>query len=693
MPQESSIADTPSDATPMTTLTPARTTLALLLLTAACSTSAPRSASSASVRAPAPEEAPLIVVPATEPREQTADQQVQQVLNRLGFGPRPGDVAKVRAMGVDQWIALQLAPHRIEDGAADRIVASYEMLGKPTSELVGMYDQGQMAIRQQQKRAAQQGDSNSKKDLRAEVLQGNPQLREQLRQNQRILGDVQSAKLARAVISDRQLQEVMTDFWENHFTVFAGKGLDRIFIPAYDRDVIRPRALGNFRDLLGAVAKSPAMLFYLDQWQSAADSTHPTLVAARQQRPGARGGAGVRPGAAGKGAGLSMDQIDRIAQNGNLTAEQRKRLEAMTPEQRMQVIQQRAQQAQKGKRGLNENYARELMELHTLGVDGGYTQQDIIEVARALTGWTMNPRLDAEFTFRPEIHDAGQKVVLGHVLPAGRGIEDGEAVLDIVARHPATAHFIALKLATRLVSDAPPAAVVNRAAETFTKTDGNIREVVRTIVTSPEFFSRTAYRSKVKSPFELVASALRAVGAQPDTTMRSAQMVGFLGAPIWGHQAPNGWPETGEAWMNSGAILNRINFGLGLAAGRFPGATLAQWSETEHLRTASREAQVDAVVLAFFGGQASPDTRQILLSGENPLAAKLAATVAPDSASTEVASMTMGGDAPMRGRAGPPAKNGAPRPALARGMGQPVQLNGLAQVVGLAIGAPEFQRR
>jgi uncharacterized protein (DUF1800 family) len=460
-----------------------------------------------------------------------------------------------------------------------------------------MYDQGQLAIRQQQKQQAQQGDSNSKKNIRAELLQNNPQLRDHLRQNQRILGDVQSAKLARAVISDRQLQEVMTDFWENHFTVFAGKGLDRIFIPAYDRDVIRPNALGKFRDLLGAVAKSPAMLFYLDQWQSAADSAHPTLVAARRQ-------------------------------------------------------------AARGKRGLNENYARELMELHTLGVDGGYTQRDIIEVARALTGWTMNPRVAAEFVFRPEIHDAGQKVVLGHVLPAGRGIADGEAVLDIVARHPATAHFIALKLATRFVSDAPPPALVARAAQTFLETGGDIREVVRTIVTSPEFFSRNAYRSKVKSPFELVASALRAVGAQPDTTMRSAQIVGFLGAPIFGHQAPNGWPETGEAWMNSGAILNRINFGLGLAAGHFPGASLAQWSETELLENATRDQQVDAVVLAFFGGQASPDSRQILKSGENPLAAKRAATVNPDNAK-----------------------------------GQQVQLHGLAEVVGLAIGAPEFQRR
>jgi uncharacterized protein (DUF1800 family) len=553
--------------------------------------------------------------------------------------------------------------------------------------LVGMYEQGQMAIRKQQKSVAQQGDTSSKKDIRAEVMQANPQLRTQLRQNQRILGDVQSAKLARAVSSERQLEEVMTDFWENHFTVFAGKGLDRIFIPAFDRDVIRPRALGNFRDLLGAVAKSPAMLFYLDQWQSAADSMHPTLATARPQRGGGR-----RPGVAQRGTGLTMDQIDRITQNGNLTPEQRKRLEAMTPEQRMQVVQQRLKQAP-AKKGLNENYARELMELHTLGVDGGYTQQDIIEVARALTGWTMNPRANAEFVFRPEIHDAGQKVVLGHVLPAGRGIEDGEDVLDILARSPATAHFIAKKLSIRFVSDEPPAALVDRAAQTFLKTNGDIREVVRTIVTSPEFFSRSAYRSKVKSPFELVASALRAVGAQPDTTMRSAQIVGFLGAPIYGHQAPNGWPETGDAWMNSGAILNRINFGLGLAAGRLPGASVSQWSEAERLQGASREQQVDAVVNAFLGGQASPDTREILLKGENPLAAQLAATTSADSSTSSMSSMAMGTEAPIHGREMPPGKNGAPRAVAGRAMGQPVQVTGLAQVVGLAIGAPEFQRR
>ena len=591
------------------------------LIVAACA-SPNRASTSAS--APAPGPTPLVVVAPTEPREQTADQQVQQVVNRLGFGARPGDVARVRALGVDQWIALQLAPDRIDDTAAEAALATYVGRRVPTGELVSMYVQGQQALRRVQRQAAQRGDSGDKRALRAEAMRDDPELRERLRRSQRAVGDVQSAKLARAVVSDRQLQEVMADFWSNHFTVFAGKGLTRLFVPAYDRDVIRPHALGNFRDLVGAVAKSPAMLFYLDQWQSAADSLHPTL--ATTHRPAQR------------------------------------------------------------RRGLNENYARELLELHTLGVDGGYSQQDVVEVARALTGWTMNPRQDAAFLFRAEIHDAGRKTVLGHALAAGRGVEDGEDVLDILARHPRTARFIARKLAVRFVSDEPPAALVERAAGTFLRTNGDIREVVRTIVTSPEFFSRTAYRSKVKSPFELVASALRAVGAQPDTSMRSAQFVAYLGQPIYGHQAPNGWPETGESWMNTGAILNRINFGLALAAGRLPGASVGSWSETDRLRTASREAQVDAVVAAFLGGHVSPDTRQVLFDGENPLLAQLGG-------SADTASMpdTMQDAMPVRDA--PPARNGQPRAAALRGLGQPVRLTGLPQVVGLAIGAPEFQRR
>ena len=629
--------------------------LALVFFAAACSTGAgaPVGSSSRPVGTPAPV-TDAIVVMSSEPREQLPDEQVQQVLNRLSYGARPGDAEKVRAMGVDGWIATQLAPERIDDAAAEQLVAGYETLHESTTDLVETFRQVQQARRREQMQLQAEGDTSSKRDARREAVANDPQLRDLARKAQKIVGDVQSAKLARAVVSERQLDEVMVDFWENHFSVYSGKGQTRLFLASYDRDVIRPHALGKFRDLLEAVAKSPAMLFYLDNWQSAADSLHPTLAAARQQRP--RFG-GFRPG------------IGRVPPRPAGAAQPARRA-----------------------RGLNENYARELMELHTLGVDGGYSQKDVVEVARALTGWTMNPR-DGQFVFRPEVHDAGQKIVLGHTLAAGRGIEDGEDVLDIVARHPSTARFITTKLVRHFVSDSAPPALVNQCAGVFTKTDGNIREIMRCIVTSPEFFSRAAYRAKVKTPFEVVASALRALSAQPDTTARTAQLVARLGQPIFGRQTPDGWPDRGDAWMNTGAILNRINFGLALAAGRVAGASLATWPYTSSLRGASRSQQVDGVLQALLGGQSSPETRSILMSGDNPLIGKLASA---DSSGSDMIDNPVPEDMaalsprPPRAAVG---KNGNPRPNAASPLNRPVSLQGLAQVVGLALGSPEFQRR
>jgi uncharacterized protein (DUF1800 family) len=325
-------------------------------------------------------------------------------------------------------------------------------------------------------------------------------------------------------------------------------------------------------------------------------------------------------------------------------------------------------------RGLNENYGRELLELHTLGVDGGYTQTDVIQVARALTGWTFlpkapaarpaqNPRLaravqqrlpePGVFYFNPLVHDAGEKTVLGVRLRAGRGLEDGEQVLDLVARHPATARHLATKLVRRFVSDEPPMELVDRAAETFTRTDGDIREVVRTIVTSPEFFSSAAFRAKVKTPFEVVVSALRALDAAPDRTPRTAQVVSQLGQPIYGRQTPDGWPDVATEWMGTGAILNRINFGLSVGARRLPGASPLGFPGADALVNAPRAEQVDAVIATFLGGRVSVDTRDILMNGQNPLQSS---TPRDDEGNI------------------PPAR-------------------GLAQLVGLAIGAPEFQRR
>ncbi len=288
--------------------------------------------------------------------------------------------------------------------------------------------------------------------------------------------------------------------------------------------------------------------------------------------------------------------------------------------------------------------------------------------------------------------------MLGHSLDAGRGVEDGEEVLDIVARHPSTARFIATKLCRRFVSDSPPPALVARAAATFTRTDGDIRQVLWTILTSPEFFSRPVYRAKVKSPFELVVSALRAVNAEPDTTQRTAQLIARMGEPIFGHQAPNGYPETGESWMNTGAILNRINFGLAVASHRVPGASLDRWPNARTLMTAPRAVQVDAVVTEILGGGVSPDTRAILTSGDHPLLSAMAATppgVRPGGGAEPSAN---NGELPgdvmtaVAGEGGDMV--GAQQRGRVRGDGgQLPPLQGLAQVVGLALGAPEFQRR
>jgi uncharacterized protein (DUF1800 family) len=592
-------------------------------------------------------------------REQTADQQVQHVLNRLAFGPRPGDAAAVRSLGVDAWIARQLEPQRIPDDATDRFVAQFATLGKSGEALIAQYPPpGAQLAQLARQRSGQITAADSMK------------LREQGRQSYAFLAEIASSRVARAVMSDRQLNEVMVDFWENHFNVFAGKDRTRYFLPEYDAQAIRPYALGNFRDLLGAVAKSPAMLYYLDNWQSVADSGRPTLrqVPAMQRRAAARRAAVV--------------------------AQQRPQL--------AQLMQRR--------RGLNENYARELMELHTLGVDGGYTQQDVIEVARALTGWTLSRGANGgAFLFRADVHDAGAKRILGTDFPAGRGQEEGEAVLDLLARHPATARFIATKLARRFVSDTPPAALVTRAAATFQRTNGDIREVMRTIVTSPEFFATAAYRAKVKSPFELVTSTLRAMNASPDATPRTTQFVSRLGQPIFGHQAPNGYPETGDAWMNTGAILNRINFGLAAASGRVPGIRLADWPAAKTLVALPREQQVDGVIRELLGGAASTDTRQVLLTGTNPFLQARGNEVdslALDDADDDA--MMMGaadGTARRNARAdrrpiaqqqkaaGKEAVKPTKGATLTQAIGTLPPAQGLAQIVGLALGAPEFQRR
>ena len=561
-------------------------------------------------------------------REQTADQQVLHVLNRLAFGARPGDVQAVRQMGVDRWIALQLEPHRITNAAGDAVTSRYRTLGMPLPQLLDEYPPNPVL-----RRLARQGAATMLRDsLRGVSRADSLEFAMMRRKSQRVGQELLSARVARAVVSERQLEEVLTDFWLNHFNVFAGKSASmRHFLVSYERDAIRPHVLGNFRTLLGAVAHSPAMLFYLDNWQSTADSGRPRLLNSR----------------------LAQAVQRRYAQRAPPLA-------GLTPGHRDTLVAQRQQR----RRGLNENYARELLELHTLGVDGGYTQQDVSEAARVLTGWSIQqPNELGAFRFIPALHDAGAKQVLGRSFAARQGEREGEVLLDLLARHPSTARFIAGKLAQRFVSDTPPAALVQRAAATFTRTDGDLREVVRTIVTSEEFFAAGAWRAKVKSPFEVVVSALRATSAAIDTTPRTAALVARLGQGLYQHQAPNGWPETGDGWINTGAILNRINFGMAMASGNVPGVQLQRWPTFVELSPLPRDAQVDGVVRALLGGAVSADMRAILLSGDHPMMGR--ATAQGDGRdSTDIP--------PLRGA----------------GTAQ-----GLAQIVGLAIGSPEFQRR
>ncbi|HLK50339.1 MAG TPA: DUF1800 domain-containing protein [Bryobacteraceae bacterium] len=514
------------------------------------------------------------VEPPSFQKEISKQSRIDQALNRLTFGPRPGDAARVQSTGLKKWIDLQLHPNRIPENpllveklktldslsmSSQELVRNYpapqmvrqivnggipfpsdpdkrmmiqKMVARferrqqtgqepPAPDTSGLLTRDQMKILRtgapQQRLAAFEAIPPDKQnevitELPADVLQAlyvaaPPELRRKFElaagPPQVVARDLAEGKLLRAIYGNRQLEEVLTDFWFNHFNVYLDKGADRYLVTAYERDVIRPRVLGKFRDLLEATAKSPAMLFYLDNWQSVAD---------------------------------------------------------------------RPDRARAGRRGLNENYGRELLELHTLGVDGGYTQKDVTEVARCFTGWTIRqPQMGGEFFFNPKAHDAGEKTVLGVKIRAGGGIEDGEKVLDLVSRSPATAQFISQKLAVRFVADDPPGSLVERMTQTFLKTDGDLRAVMKTMLDSKEFWSSAAYRVKVKSPLELVASAVRAVNGDVDFAFALNNQVTQLGEPLYRKQEPTGYSNSGKEWINSAGLLARMNFAINLANNRMPG--------------------------------------------------------------------------------------------------------------------------
>jgi uncharacterized protein (DUF1800 family) len=509
------------------------------------------------------------IVFAQKHRSLTEEQRIIHVLNRLGFGARPGDVERVKAMGVQKYIEQQLNPEKISDSIAENKVNELSVLNMTTAELYEKYPQPGQLLRQLQARGMVPEEMSA--DAAKNPLENEKNrkvIEEYYRENglqrpQRIIAELQASRILRAVYSERQLQEVMVDFWTNHFNIFANKGADRWLLPAYDRDTIRPNALGKFSMLLQATAQSPAMLFYLDNFQS-------------------------------------------VSPNENQRRQQRQR------------------------RGINENYARELMELHTLGVDGGYTQKDVQEIARCFTGWTIfQPRGGAAavnamtgeagrrnagtFFFNARVHDDGEKMVLGHKISAGGGVKDGLTVLDILAHHPSTAKFIATKLVRHLVADMPPQGLVDRVAATFTKSDGDIRETLKAIFFSKEFNSSEAYRVKIKRPFELVISAIRTLGADTNGGPGTHQWIARMGEPLYGFQTPNGYSDAAESWVNTGGLLERMNFGLALANNRVQGTKVSL------AKMNGEQAKVmDEYLKTLLAGDISAATREALLKQLEP---------------------------------------------------------------------------
>jgi uncharacterized protein (DUF1800 family) len=597
------------------------------------------------------------------------DEAIFHALNRLAYGPRPGDVERVRQMGLSKWIDQQLNPSSIDDKALDARLEDYPTLKMSTTKLMEEYPQPKQAEKEAAKRAQAQLEQQQRpsdvaaavvaKDMQAtlaptetaapggsagqteaasanapspmkqdpalenpgakgagkrDVLGGDPNnvpraIGEDSKKPQRVVAELAMAKVTRAIYSERQLQQVLDDFWFNHLNVFAGKGEDRYYLTSYERDVIEPHALGKFKDLLTASAKSAAMLFYLDNYLSA----DPRSAQREAQERYARQMARYR--------GWGPPPVPPSAQK------------------------------KKNDRGLNENYGRELMELHTLGVDGGYTQKDVTEVARCFTGWTIEkPRENPEFKFNERLHDPDPKIVLGKKIHAG-GIKDGEEVIDLLARDPSTARFISTKLARRFVSDNPPEALIQRMAQTFQESDGDIKAVMHAMIYSPEFWSRETYRAKIKTPYELVVSAARALGTDVDMPQPLVGWVGRIGEPLYQCQPPTGYADKADAWVNTGALLNRLNFSLALAGNKMRGSRTDVSALLGVDTSTDAKAALERAVHIFLAGQAGPttvDTLEKQLDSPQVVQAKL---------------------------------------------DDPVKRVDLGVVAGLVLGAPEFQRR
>ena len=637
----------------------------------------------------------------------TEDQKILHILNRLGFGARPGDVQKVKAMGIEKYIDQQLNPKALTDTVADNKVKNLDVFGMSTSELFAKYPNPGALLRQIEgtknnaKKIPQNGMTPVAPQDPADMSEDDKMERRQkiaelyreydLKPAAQMMPQIVGNRLLRAVYSEKQLQEAMVDFWQNHFNVYSGKAAVRWFIPSYERDVLRPNALGNFKDLLVGTAQHPAMLFFLDNFES------------------------VSPNAQAGNNGASAQRLKKIiAQSGELPPRARERLKQQYGvndaqlDQRLNDMQKApAAQPKRAKRGINENYARELMELHTLGVDNGYTQADIVEVAKCFTGWTIaDPRgyrkiaastiqgneekrigrlqrvqgvpdgVDSgEFFFNAKVHDNSEKTVLGQKINEG-GIKDGLKVIDILAGSPATAKFIARKLAVKFVSDNPSDAFVGRIADAFHKSGGDIKVTLRTIFTDKEFYAPENYRAKIKTPFELAVSSIRTLGADTNASPALLAMLKKLGEVPYGYQAPTGYPDTAEDWVNTGALLERLNFAVAIASNRIPGTKV----DLKAYESKDKSAVLNQAIESILDGDVSAATRANLLKQlEQPLPEVKAGSEIID-AEMNGAEMTGGG------------KKGYGLNRQGRLM-SPSGNPDVFKAVSLVLGSPEFQRQ
>jgi uncharacterized protein (DUF1800 family) len=545
----------------------------------------------------------------------TADErQIVHVLNRITFGPRPGDVEMVERMGLGAYIERQLHPETINDSAVDQELRQFDLLQMSSQELATLYFT-ERKLEQEKKRAeaqqqaAMENPAGNTTAAPADVPPPAPGagggMMERMKANRSVaaIAELEDAKLIRAADSQRQLQEVLVDFWSNHFNIDMKKGPCRVLKVADDREVIRPNVFGRFRDMLEASARSPAMLFYLDN----AENSAPRQVSPMERQ--------MQAAYMQKNFGVDAPPLSPGGKQG----------------------------------GVNENYAREIMELHTLGVDGGYTQKDVQEVARCFTGWTLN-RQTGEFMFTPRRHDNGEKIVLGHEIPPYGGMKDGEMVLDILASAPATAHFISRELCQRFVADDPPEALVQRIAQVFQATGGDLRQVTKAILTSPEFLSPSSFQNKIKSPLEFAVSAVRATASAiaendppPFNTIRfmteSAGVLGRakaadrlsqakrqslnwhvyeLGEPLFACTPPTGYKEVSKIWVSPGALIERLNFALALTQQQVRDVRFDSRNVLANVDLDKPDAVLDQCAATLLQGNITPGTRKVLAQAALP---------------------------------------------------------------------------